>query len=234
MTASRQNSRFWGMHLAAATARDKIRLRSHQAKRRILDMLVTKKMLIVLTLVGALVGAGIGSLITHSASSTSAANTTAPRTSYDNNAQTTTTTSSDRTPDQIAAENSSQFSTTQEQTAYRQGFDQGYSTCSTAVNNQNRTTTGAYPASYTASTSRTSGRRYYSSRRSYYDYSSAPRGRTFWQKHRDKLTVAMGTGGGALLGGLIGGKRGAGIGALAGAGGSALYTYKLRKRSRRY
>ena len=58
--------------------------------------------------------------------------------------------------------------------------------------------------------------------------------RTFWQKHRDKLTLAMGTGGGALLGGLIGGKRGAGIGALAGAGGSALYTYKLRKRSRRY
>ena len=70
-------------------------------------------------------------------------------------------------------------------------------------------------------------------------YSSAQtrghrRHRTFWKKHRDKLTVAMGTGGGALLGGLIGGKRGAGIGALAGAGGSALYTYKLRKRSRRY
>jgi len=206
-------------------------LRSHQAKRRILDMLVTKKMLIVLTLVGALVGAGIGSLITHSATSTSAANTSAPKTSYDNNAQTTTT-SSEKTPDQIAAENSSQFSTTQEQTAYRQGFDQGYSTCTTAANSQNRT--GTYPASYTASNNRTYARRYSSSRRTYYDYSSAPRGRTFWQKHRDKLTLAMGTGGGALLGGLIGGKRGAGIGALAGAGGSALYTYKLRKRSRRY
>src|SRR5882672_11711659 len=140
-------------------------------------MLVTKKMLLALTLVGALVGAGIGSLITRSAASNSAANT-----SYDNAQPANPNASysqaayrSDKTPDQIAAENSSQFSTTQEQTAYRQGFDQGYSTCSTAVNNQNRTTTGAYPASYTASTSRTSGRRYYNSRRSYYDYSSAPR-----------------------------------------------------------
>ena len=59
-------------------------------------------------------------------------------------------------------------------------------------------------------------------------------GRSFWQKHRDKLTVAMGAGGGAVLGGVIGGKKGAGIGALAGAGGSALYTYKLRKRNRNY
>lgn len=69
---------------------------------------------------------------------------------------------------------------------------------------------------------------YESTRRVYYDYSQ-PR-RTFWQKHRDKLTLAMGTGGGALLGGLIGGGRGAGIGAIAGAAGSALYTYKLRHR----
>ena len=44
----------------------------------------------------------------------------------------------------------------------------------------------------------------------------------------------MGTGAGALIGGLIGGKRGAGIGMLAGGGGSALYTYKLRHRRHRY
>ena len=48
------------------------------------------------------------------------------------------------------------------------------------------------------------------------------------------INMAIGTGGGALLGGLIGGKRGAGIGALAGAGGSALYTYKLNPKRRRY
>lgn len=70
-------------------------------------------------------------------------------------------------------------------------------------------------------------------RRVYYDYGER-KGRSFWQKHRDKLTVAMGAGGGALVGGLVGGKKGALIGGLAGAGGSALYTYKLRKRDRRY
>lgn len=58
--------------------------------------------------------------------------------------------------------------------------------------------------------------------------------RSFWQKHRDKLTVA-GTGvGGALIGGLAGGKKGAAIGAGVGAGSGALYTYKLRKRHRRF
>ena len=51
---------------------------------------------------------------------------------------------------------------------------------------------------------------------------------------RPALPLAIGTGAGALLGGVIGGKKGAGIGALAGAGGSALYTYKLRKRHRNY
>jgi len=77
-------------------------------------------------------------------------------------------------------------------------------------------------------------RRYSNSRRVYYDYGQ-PRGRSFWQKHRDKLTLAIGTGAGAGIGGLIGGKKGAGIGSLVGLGSSALYTYKIRKRSpRRY
>jgi outer membrane lipoprotein SlyB len=65
----------------------------------------------------------------------------------------------------------------------------------------------------------------------YYSYNNK---RTFWQKHRDKLTTAIGAGGGAILGGAIGGRRGAAIGAVAGGGGSALYTYKIRKRNRRY
>lgn len=67
----------------------------------------------------------------------------------------------------------------------------------------------------------------------YYDYGQQ-RGRSFWSKHRDKLTVAIGTGAGAAIGGAAGGKKGALIGGLAGAGGSALYTYKLRKKDRRY
>jgi hypothetical protein len=70
-------------------------------------------------------------------------------------------------------------------------------------------------------------RRHYA-RRTYYTYSRPHR--TFWQKHRDKLTLAGGTLGGAMIGGIAGGHKGAAIGALAGAGGSALYTYKLRKR----
>jgi hypothetical protein len=42
-------------------------------------------------------------------------------------------------------------------------------------------------------------------------------------------------GAGALLGGIIGGKKGAIIGAIAGGGGAALYTYKIRdKRDDRY
>lgn len=56
--------------------------------------------------------------------------------------------------------------------------------------------------------------------------------RTFWQKHRDKLTVAGTTATGAAIGGLAAGKKGAGVGALVGAGSGALYTYKLRKRHR--
>jgi uncharacterized protein YcfJ len=58
--------------------------------------------------------------------------------------------------------------------------------------------------------------------------------RSFWKKHRDKLTVAGTTVGGALIGGLAGGKKGAAIGSLVGAGSGALYTYKIRKRHRRY
>jgi outer membrane lipoprotein SlyB len=59
------------------------------------------------------------------------------------------------------------------------------------------------------------------------------RKRSFWKKHRDKLTVAGTTLGGAAIGGLAGGKKGAVIGSLAGAGSGALYTYKIRKRHRR-
>ncbi|MEO8433404.1 MAG: hypothetical protein ABI596_00790 [Pyrinomonadaceae bacterium] len=57
--------------------------------------------------------------------------------------------------------------------------------------------------------------------------------RSFWQKHRDKLTVAGTTAAGAGIGGIAGGKKGALIGTGVGAGSGALYTYKIRKRHRR-
>ena len=185
-------------------------------------MLITKRMLLALTLVGALIGAGIGALVTRSASGDTTKASTA---SYDTNQ----TANTEKTPDQIAAENSSQFSTTAEQAAYRQGFDEGFTSCTTAQLGTRRQN-AAYPATYRAPVRRTSN-----SRRVYYDYGNQPRGRSFWQKHRDKLTLAIGTGAGAAVGGLIGGKKGAGIGSLVGLGSSALYTYKIRKRSpRRY
>jgi uncharacterized protein YcfJ len=60
------------------------------------------------------------------------------------------------------------------------------------------------------------------------------RHRSFWKKHRDKLTLAGTTAGGAAIGGIAGGGKGAAIGALVGAGSGALYTYKLRKRHKHH
>lgn len=74
-------------------------------------------------------------------------------------------------------------------------------------------------------------RGYYDNSRAYYDYNN--RNRSVWSRHRDKLSVAIGTGAGAAIGAIAGGRRGAIIGALAGAGSSALYTYKIRNRGYR-
>ena len=57
---------------------------------------------------------------------------------------------------------------------------------------------------------------------------------SFYKRHRNLINVAIGTGAGALLGGLFGGKKGALIGTAAGAGASALYTYKLNPKTNRY
>lgn len=57
---------------------------------------------------------------------------------------------------------------------------------------------------------------------------------SFYRRHRNRVNMALGTGAGALLGGLLGGRRGALIGGAAGLGGSALYTYKLRPKQRKY
>ena len=52
--------------------------------------------------------------------------------------------------------------------------------------------------------------------------------RSFWDRHRDKLTTAIGAGAGAGIGAMVGGKKGAIIGAIAGGGGAAIYTYGIR------
>ena len=57
---------------------------------------------------------------------------------------------------------------------------------------------------------------------------------SYYRRHRNRINMAIGTGGGALIGGLIGGRKGALIGAGSGLAGSALYTYKLNPKRRKY
>lgn len=73
--------------------------------------------------------------------------------------------------------------------------------------------------------------RYYRNRSTYSTTYQRP---SFYSRHRNLINIAIGTGAGALIGGLIGGKKGALIGTAAGAGGSALYTYKIKPKQPRY
>lgn len=57
---------------------------------------------------------------------------------------------------------------------------------------------------------------------------------SFYRRHRNRVNMGIGTVGGALLGGLFGGRKGALIGGATGLGGSALYTYKLNKKQKKY
>ncbi|MDQ3798799.1 MAG: hypothetical protein M3384_05060 [Acidobacteriota bacterium] len=57
---------------------------------------------------------------------------------------------------------------------------------------------------------------------------------SFYRRHRNLINLGIATGGGAIIGGIAGGRRGAGIGALTGLGAGALYTYVLNKKKRRY
>jgi len=57
---------------------------------------------------------------------------------------------------------------------------------------------------------------------------------SFYRRHRNRTNLAIGTGAGALIGGIAGGGRGALIGAGVGAGSSALYTYVFNKKKRKY
>lgn len=196
-------------------------------------MIMTNKLLPV-ALVAALIGGSVGAFVMHS---NKASAETQPATFE-----------SSRNPDVQYARyqtgvagreefTPSGFNTSAEQTAYKTGFADGFRAAeSGAAGSQVSAASVAYNQPrvvYRNTTARSSARRSTSSRQVYYDYQQ-PKKRSFWSKHRDKLTVAMGAGGGAGLGALFGGKKGAAIGALAGGGGSALYTYKLRNRNRRY
>jgi hypothetical protein len=182
-------------------------------------MIMTNKLLPV-ALIAALIGGSVGALVMNRTQSATAQ---------------TATQDTARTATPVAAEQTDQnelaFNTAGEQTAYKTGFADGFAAAS---QQETKTVSSARQAapSRVVYRSANSGSRSSASRRVYYDYQ--PKKRSFWDKHRDKLTVAIGTGAGAAVGGLIGGKKGAAIGALSGAGGSALWTYKLRNRDRSY
>jgi hypothetical protein len=188
-------------------------------------MIMTNKLLPV-ALIAALVGGSVGALVMHSKNQ--------PATSAETLSQDKAVATQDQTGgDQFVPAG---FNTSTEQSAYKVGFADGFraadsgaagvnSLAPAAVVNQPSRVVYRNPSRRTARSS--------SSQPVYYSRQQ-PQKRSFWQKHRDKLTVAIGAGSGAAVGGLIGGKKGAAIGALAGGGGSALYTYKLRNRNRRY
>ena len=216
-------------------------------------MTTTNKILPV-ALVAALLGGTVGAFVMRPSNNTEVAKAEAPKPLVAGEA--TTVNPSDEQKALLDKElaDETKNMTEEERAAFKDGFMEGVdaaresnlttaasATTTRIVNRAAPARTRTVSRDYYAPTServvyRSAPRaRYYSSapRRVYYDYGQR-NGRSFWQKHRDKLTLAMGTGGGALLGGLIGGRKGAGIGALAGAGGSALYTYKIRRRHRNY
>jgi hypothetical protein len=191
-------------------------------------MIMTNKLLPV-ALVAALIGGSVGAFVMHSKNQTAAAEPqTAQSTLQGTDAQYAQYQANAAGREQFIP---AEFNTASEQSAYKSGFADGFRSCEAGAAGVNTSSLQysqprvVYPNAGRSSSS--------TQRKVYYDYQQ-PKGRSFWQKHRDKLTVAMGTGGGALVGALIGGKKGAAIGGLAGAGGSALYTYKLRNRNRRY
>ena len=180
-------------------------------------MIMTNKLLPV-ALIAALVGGSVGALVMHKSQPATAETRVA---SAQETAKAEPVSDNEMVP--------SEFNSAGEQTAYKTGFADGFAAATQA---EQRTVTTTSRRTPTRVVYRNSGSSRTASNRVYYDYQ--PRKRSFWDKHRDKLTVAMGTGAGAAIGGLIGGKKGAAIGALSGAGGSALWTYKLRNRDRNY
>ncbi len=199
--------------------------------------LSTRNRILPVALVAALLGGTVGAFVGRSSKTTEPADRSAlasALTADDASVRNNKT----LTPETVATSDAALADAGNVDPQYRTGFMDGFRAAAAndriASNRVVNTTRVVERPVYRTRTVRSRAGNYANSRQVYYDYNTQPRKRSFWQKHRDKLTVAMGTGGGALIGGLIGGKKGAAIGALSGAGGSALYTYKLRKRNRNY
>ncbi|MDQ3821612.1 MAG: hypothetical protein M3362_28570 [Acidobacteriota bacterium] len=191
--------------------------------------MILRNKIIPIALAAVLLGGTVGAFVSsrNSQPATTSYSTTAPSSGPFDNQNARPISDNQSAVDRAAV----QTQNIADSTSYRLGFMDGFM----AARNEKVSDREALADRTTASTSRVVYRDVPVRSRTYSRYSNyQPRQRTFWQKHRDKLTVAMGTGGGALLGALIGGKKGAAIGALAGGAGSAIYTYGIRKRNRTY
>jgi hypothetical protein len=197
--------------------------------------MLLKNKIIPIALVAALLGGSVGAIVSRKNTDTAAATTsysTTPSANLVDGQNASQVADSSRAADEVLTAKSENI---EDADSYRAGFLDGFQAARERTSDLISQTATSRVVYRNAPARRSYGRSNYSgSRQVYYDYNTQPRKRSFWQKHRDKLTVAMGAGGGALVGGLIGGKKGAIIGALAGGGGSALWTYKLRKRNRNY
>ena len=196
--------------------------------------------IIPVALVAALLGGSVGAIVSRKSAEPATATNYTKTSPFDaQNMRLTSDADNSRTAEQedLLASKSANV---EDPASYRVGFLDGFLAARTreATNNVVTAERTVVPANRVVYRNAPAARRSYSnassSRQVYYDYNTQPRKRSFWQKHRDKLTVAMGAGGGALVGSLLGGKKGAAIGALAGGGGAAVYTYGIRKRNRNY
>lgn len=199
-------------------------------------IMLLKNKIIPIALVAALLGGSVGAIVSRKNTDTAATTSysTTPSANLLDEQSTRQVSDDSRVADDVLTAKADGID---DPASYRAGFLDGFQAARERTSELVVQNTAA-PASRVVYRN-APARRYYSrsnasSRQVYYDYNNQPRKRSFWQKHRDKLTVAMGAGGGALIGGLLGGKKGAAIGALAGGGGSALWTYKIRKRNRNY
>ncbi|HYG79982.1 MAG TPA: hypothetical protein VD861_06320 [Pyrinomonadaceae bacterium] len=197
--------------------------------------MLLKNKIIPIALVAALLGGSVGAIVSRKNTDTAAATpsySTTPSANLADARNASQVADDSRAADEVLTAKNENI---EDADSYRAGFLDGFQAARERTSDLISQTASSRVVYRNAPARRSYGRSNYSgSRQVYYDYNTQPRKRSFWQKHRDKLTVAMGAGGGALLGGLIGGKKGAAIGALAGGGGAALYTYKLRKRNRNY
>jgi hypothetical protein len=198
---------------------------------------MTNNKILPVALVATLLGGTVGAFVMHENRSNAndtaqtttqplTANTVATDKTAASNAQLAANDQNAALDDEIAAQTKGM--TDEQRAAFRDGFLAGAQMAQeTGVRSSRTVVAPTDRVVYRTRTRYTNG----GAHRVYYDYGQRS-GRTFWQKHRDKLTTAIGAGGGALIGGLIGGGKGAAIGALAGGGGSALWTYKIRKHHR--